>query len=440
MFCLILLNKIYQFDILISCIFVRYPNNITVKETPQSKRKIVNDPVYGLINIPSSPVYDIIEHRYFQRLRRIKQLGLTDYVYPGAVHTRFQHTLGAVHLLTSAINVLKSKNIEITTEEEKAVTLAILLHDIGHAPFSHTLENIITVEYGHEELSLLFMELLNKEFKGELSLAIKIFKNQYHKKFLHQLISSQLDVDRLDYLRRDSFYTGVSEGIVGSDRIIKMLNVVNDQLVVEAKGIHSIEKFLISRWLMYWQVYLHKTVVSAEQLLIRVFKRVKYLIDQKTEVYLSKELKFFMDNPDLKKADISMILSNFSAIDDNDVFGLLKVWLTGSDKVLSMLSERLLNRKLLKIEIQDTPFDESKISKHKKKASSIFNLTEQEVGYFVFTDNISKNAYSTIDDKIQILYKTGEIVDVAEASDMLNISVLSKTVRKYFLCYPKEIK
>lgn len=411
-----------------------------MKESLQSKNKIVNDPVYGLINIPSKPIYDIIEHQHFQRLRRIKQLGLTDYVYPGAVHTRFQHTLGAVHLLTSAINVLKSKDIEITVDEEKAATLAILLHDIGHGPFSHSLEYIIVKKYGHEELSLLFMESLNKEFKGELDLAIKIFKNQYHKKFLHQLISSQLDVDRLDYLRRDSFYTGVSEGIVGSDRIIKMLNVVNDQLVVEAKGIHSIEKFLISRWLMYWQVYLHKTVVSTEQLLINIFKRVNYLIDEKKDVYLTKELKFFMDNPNSDTSDISIILNNFSAIDDSDILGSLKKWTNSSDKVLSMLSEKLLNRKLLKIEIQDTPFDESKISKLKKDASTLLKLSEQEVDFFVFTNHISKNAYSTLDDKIQILYKNGTIVDIAEASDMLNISVLSKTVRKYFLCYPKEIK
>jgi len=238
-----------------------------VTENWSNKRKIVNDPVYGFINIPSEIIYDIIEHRYFQRLRRIKQLGLTDYVYPGAVHTRFQHTLGAVHLLNSAISTLKSKGINITKEEEDAVTLAILLHDIGHGPFSHTLENVIIENYSHEDLSLLYMEALNKEFSGKLDLTLKIFRNEYHKKFLHQLVSSQLDVDRMDYLRRDSFYSGVSEGVIGSDRIIKMLTVVNDQLVVEAKGIYSIEKFLIARWLMYWQVYLHKTVVSTEQLL-----------------------------------------------------------------------------------------------------------------------------------------------------------------------------
>ncbi len=424
----------------ISCIFVIKSNRNTVTESWQNKRKIVNDPVYGLINIPSEIVYDIIEHKYFQRLRRIKQLGLTDYVYPGAVHTRFQHTLGAVHLLTLAINVLKSKNIEITKEEEGAVTLAILLHDIGHGPFSHTLENIIVEKYGHEELSLLFMESLNTEYKGKLSLAIKIFKNQYHKKFLHQLISSQLDVDRLDYLRRDSFYTGVSEGVIGSDRIIKMLNVVNDQLVVEAKGIHSIEKFLIARWLMYWQVYLHKTVVSAEQLLIQIFKRVRYLALNKKDIYLTKALEFFLNNPQLDKSDFSVLLNNFSAIDDTDIFSLAKKWANSTDKVLSMLSERLLNRNLLKIEIQDSPFEDAKISKLKREASQKLNLSEEEIDFFVFTDHISKNAYSAFDDKIQILYKDGTIIDIAKASDMLNTSVLSKTVRKYFLCYPKEIK
>ncbi|MFC2152539.1 HD domain-containing protein [Bacteroidota bacterium] len=405
-----------------------------------NKRKIVNDPVYGLINIPSEIVYDIIEHRYFQRLRRIKQLGLTDYVYPGAVHTRFQHTLGAVHLISLAINVLRSKHIEITADEEEAVTLAILLHDIGHGPFSHTLEHFIVEKYGHEDLSLLYMETLNKEYNGKLSLALEIFKNKYHKKFLHQLVSSQLDVDRLDYLRRDSFYTGVSEGVISSDRIIKMLYVYNDQLVVEAKGIHSIEKFLIARWLMYWQVYLHKTVVSAEQLLIKVFERVKYLTSNNQEIYLTNDLKFLLNIPNDVKSNTIDLLNAFSSIDDNDVFSLAKVWLKSSDKVLSHLSHRLLNRNLLKIEIQDIPFESDRISELKTKASKKLNLSEQEVDYLVFTNHISKNAYSALDDKIQIFYKNGTIVDIAEASDMLNTSVLSKTVRKYFLCYPKEIK
>lgn len=403
-----------------------------------NKRKILNDPVYGFINIPSGILFDIIEHPYFQRLRRIKQLGLTDLVYPGAVHTRFQHTLGAVHLLESAVDVIKSKGHEITKDEEIAVTLAILLHDIGHGPFSHTLERIIIPEYGHEELSLFYMDELNTIFSGALDLTIKIFQNKYHKKFLHQLVSSQLDVDRLDYLRRDSFYTGVSEGVIGSDRIIKMLNVVNDQLVVEAKGIYSIEKFLIARWLMYWQVYLHKTVVSAEQLLLMIFKRVKYLLSQNEQIYLPESLQYFYINKE--KKDIQEILFNFSLIDDTDIFTCLKKWTLEKDRVLKILSERLLNRKLFSVEIQNNPFQEDKINELTQKASNFFELSEAETRYFVFTDFISKNAYSVFDEKIHILYKDGKLVDVAEASDMLNVSVLSKTVRKYFLCYPKEIR
>ncbi len=402
-----------------------------------NKRKILNDPVYGFINIPSGILFDIIEHPYFQRLRRIKQLGLTDLVYPGAVHTRFQHTLGAVHLLESAADVIDSKGHQITNDEAVAVTIAILLHDIGHGPFSHTLEKIIIPEYGHEELSLLYMHELNKVFGGELGLAIKIFQNQYHKKFLHQLISSQLDVDRLDYLRRDSFYTGVSEGVIGSDRIIKMLNVVDDELVVEAKGIYSIEKFLIARWLMYWQVYLHKTVVSAEELLLKIFKRVKSLIAQNKSVYLPESLQYFYLNSGKKEP--SEILRYFSLIDDTDIIHCIKNWTLENDKVLKMLSERLLYRNLFRVEIQNTPFDQDKIDELTLKVSKRFNLSKSDTQYFVFTDSISKNAYSVFDEKIQILYKGGRLVDITEASDMLNVSVISKTVRKYFLCYPKEI-
>jgi len=410
-----------------------------VKKTQLNKRKIVNDPVYGLINMPSEIIYDIIEHKYFQRLRRIKQLGLTDYVYPGAVHTRFQHTLGAVHLISSAITVLRSKGTSITYEEEEAVSLAILLHDIGHGPYSHTLEHIIVEKYSHEELSLQYMNALNNEYNGKLNLAIKIFQNQYQKKFLHQLVSSQLDVDRLDYLRRDSFYTGVSEGVIGSDRIIKMLAVVNDELVIEAKGIYSVEKFLIARWLMYWQVYLHKTVVSAEMLLLKIFKRVKFLISENKEVYLTKELKYFFTNPQIGNSDLITILNNFSAIDDTDILVLIKNWAKSNDKVLSELSNKLINRQLFKIEIQDEPFDQKKISELSEKASKLLNLNKSEVQYYVFTDHISKNAYSAFDDKIRILYKDGSLKDVGDASDILNTAMLSKTVRKYFLCYPKEI-
>jgi len=409
-----------------------------LKENWQNKKKIVNDPVYGFINIPSEIVFDIIEHRYFQRLRRIKQLGLTDFVYPGAVHTRFQHTLGAIHLLNSAINGLKAKGHDITPVEEEAVTIALLLHDIGHGPFSHTLEKVILEDYSHEQLSLLFMNELNKQYNGKLSLAISIFKNEYPKEFLHQLVSSQLDMDRLDYLSRDSFYTGVSEGVVSSDRIIKMLNINNDQLVVEAKGIYSIEKFLIARWLMYWQVYLHKTVVSAEQLLLNIFKRVKELIENNEEIYLTEELAFFLKPSTIKYSD-KEILENFTQIDDSDIITSIKRWSNEKDVVLSTLSLNLLNRNLYKIEIQNTPFEKDRIEKLLLATSKKMNLSEKETEYFVFTNHISKNAYSAFDDKIQIAYKDGKIVDIADASDMLNMSILSKTVHKYFLCYPKEI-
>jgi uncharacterized protein len=409
-----------------------------VKDNRLNKRKIVNDPVYGFINIPSDLIFDLIEHPYFQRLRRIKQLGLTEFVYPGAVHTRFQHTLGAVHLVDTALTVLRSKGFLISKEEEEAVSIAILLHDIGHGPFSHTLERVIIEKYGHEDLSLLYMNELNRQYNGKLDLAISIFKNQYPKKFLHQLVSSQLDMDRLDYLRRDSFYTGVSEGVVSSDRIIKMLSVVNDELVVEAKGIYSIEKFLIARWLMYWQVYLHKTVISAEQLLLSIFSRVKELISNGETIYLTDEIRFFFSNSN-KNPEPKELLEAFSMVDDYDIFSLIKQWTKEKDPILSMLSENLLNRRLFKIEIQNEPFEEKIIKKHSDFASKKLGFTEQELRYFVFTDHISKNAYSAFDDKIQIAYKDGKLVDVAEASDMLNMSVLSKTVRKYFLCYPKEI-
>ena len=409
-----------------------------MKENWLNKRKIVNDPVYGFINIPSEIIFDLIEHPYFQRLRRIKQLGLTEFVYPGAVHTRFQHTLGAVHLVDSALSVLKAKGNHISKEEEDAVSISILLHDIGHGPFSHTLEKVIIEDYDHESLSLLYMKELNQQYNNKLDLAISIFTNQYHKKFLHQLVSSQLDMDRLDYLRRDSFYTGVSEGVVSSDRIIKMLNIVNDELVIEAKGIYSIEKFLIARWLMYWQVYLHKTVVSAEQLLLNIFTRVKELISFGENIYLTDEVRFFFNNQSKSKS-IKDILDTFSKLDDTDIFALIKMWTNAKDPVLSLLSTNLLNRHLYKIEIQNNPFESNSIEKLTKLATSKFGFTEKEVSYFVFTNHISKNAYSAFDDKIQIAYKDGRLIDIADASDMLNMSVLSKTVRKYFLCYPKEI-
>jgi uncharacterized protein len=409
------------------------------------KRKIVNDPVYGFINIPYSILYDLIEHPYFQRLRRIQQLGLTNYVYPGANHTRFQHALGALHLMDEAISVLRSKGYEISEEEAEGVMIAILLHDIGHGPFSHALECSIVSDISHEKMSLLFMQELNRQFSGKLSLAIEIFKNKYHKKFLNQLVSSQLDMDRLDYLRRDSFFTGVTEGAVGSDRIIKMLIVENDELVIEEKGIYSIEKFLVARRLMYWQVYYHKTVISAESLLVNTLRRVKQLISNGEKVFSTPYLGFFLD----RKLDVlkyinsndaderKILLDNFSRLEDNDIIVSAKVWTDHHDRTLAILSQNLITRKLYKIELQYQPFTKEVISAHSRKVMELYKISPEDAEYFVFTGDISNNAYNTDDDRIKILLKTGEIVDITEASDMLNQTVLAKTVIKHFLCYPK---
>jgi hypothetical protein len=402
-----------------------------------NKKKIINDPVYGFINIFDEIIFDLIEHPYFQRLRRIKQLGLTHFVYPGAMHTRFQHSLGALHLIQSSIDIIRSKGHEITEKEALAAKIAILLHDIGHGPLSHTLEDLWSKEISHEKFSLLFMNELNKEFKGELSLAIQIFKNQYPKKFLHQLVSSQLDMDRLDYLRRDSFYTGVSEGVIGSDRIIKMLNVHNDNLVIEAKGIHSIEKFLIARWIMYWQVYFHKTVISADQLIGSTLRRAKDLIMQGREIHCTSSLEYFLKGKYIQD-DTLNILNNFSKLDDNDIAASLKTWTDSDDKVLSLLSDNMLNRKLFKIDLQNEPFDKKHIETIKDTIKSEYSLDDEQVDYLVFSDYISNKAYSAKNENIQILFNNKEAIDITEASDMLNLSILSKTVRKYFLSYPKQ--
>jgi HD superfamily phosphohydrolase len=402
-----------------------------------NKKKIINDPVYGFINIFDEIIFDLIEHPYFQRLRRIKQLGLTHFVYPGAMHTRFQHSLGSLHLIQSSIEIIRSKGHEITEKEALAAKIAILLHDLGHGPLSHTLEDLWSKELSHEDFSILFMEELNKEFNGELSLAIKIFKNQYHKKFLHQLVSSQLDMDRLDYLRRDSFYTGVSEGVIGSDRIIKMLNVHNDNLVIEAKGIHSIEKFLIARWIMYWQVYFHKTVISADQLIGSTMRRAKELITKGKNLECTPSLEYFLKEKS-KKDDTSNILKNFAKLDDNDIAASLKNWTESDDKVLSLLSNNMLNRKLFKIELQNTPFNKEKTEATKEDIKSTYALNDEQANYLVFSDYISNKAYSAKNENIQILFNNQEVTDITEASDMLNLSILSKTVRKYFLSYPKQ--
>jgi hypothetical protein len=405
-----------------------------------NKQKIINDPIYGFITIPGDLVFDIIEHRYFQRLRRIKQLGLTSYVYPGALHTRFHHALGAMHLMLTCIDTLKSKGTEITPEEAEGAIIAILLHDIGHGPFSHALESVIVKDVHHEEISLHFMNKLNEHFNGRLSLAIQIFQNKYHKSFLHQMVSSQLDMDRLDYLKRDSFFTGVSEGIINSDRIISMLRVHNDTLSVEAKGIYSIEKFIIARRLMYWQVYLHKTVLCAEHMLVNILRRAKYLVQKGVELPATPPFAFFLKNEITKNQffnDVS-VAEIFSRLDDYDIFTAIKMWQWHDDKVLNILCNNMVDRKLWHIEIGNKAFDESKMSAIKKRVQEQLNLTAEEASYFVISDSVSNNAYKPGDDKINLLYRDGSMIDIADAADQLNISVLSNTVEKFFMCYPKE--
>ena len=412
-------------------------------KTPSTnKLKIINDPVYGFIKIPYDIIFDLIEHPWFQRLRRIRQLGLTHYIYPGANHTRFQHAVGAMHLMGQAIEIIRSKGHEITEEEARAVTIAILLHDIGHGPFSHNLEQSLIKDTSHEIISLLIMERLNEEFSGHLELAIRIFRNRYPKKFLHQLVSSQLDMDRLDYLKRDSFFTGVTEGVIGSDRIIKMLNVWNDQLVVDEKGIYSIEKFLIARRLMYWQVYLHRTVISAEQVMIMMLKWAQMLQTTGTDLFATPALAYFLEVVPGKfdPANAPVFLGHFAALDDNDILTSAKVWCNHSDPVLSILSKGLVNRELLSVELDNRPFPEERVENLRQKVAMQLSLSGEEAGFLVISDSISNYAYSDMDDRISILDKHGQTRDIAEASDMLNISVLSKTVRKYFLCYPKFIK
>jgi hypothetical protein len=405
-----------------------------------NQRKIVNDPVHGFISIPDNILFKLIEHPYLQRLRRIKQLGLTSLVYPGAVHTRFQHTLGAFYLMGSAISVLRNKGHLISSDESTAAHAAILMHDIGHGPFSHALEQTLIENLNHEDISLLLMNRLNKHFKGQLSQAIEIFKGQTGKLFLHQLVSSQLDMDRLDYLKRDSFFSGVSEGIIGSDRIIKMLEIKNNQLVIEAKGIYSIEKFLVARRLMYWQVYLHKTALVAEKMLINALRRAKYLSLNNTKVTAPPFLSTFLKNRFCTTDFLNnqRILDDFTMLDDNDIMSALKLWRDHNDPVLSRLSSSLLNRDLLRIEISDTPFDKERLLALKKE-KQIKNIGLDEMDYFVFTDHISNSAYNVGQENINILYKDGTIKDISFASDMLDHTAFAKTVNKYVLCYPKSI-
>ncbi|MBN1416344.1 MAG: HD domain-containing protein [Bacteroidales bacterium] len=407
----------------------------------RNKHKIINDPVHGFIKIPSDFIFDLLEHPFIQRLRRIKQLGLTSLVYPGATHTRFQHALGAMHLMHQAIDNIRQKGLFISNEEAEAASTAILLHDIGHGPFSHALEQSIIPGLTHEDISCLLMYRLNEEFKGKLDLALQIFRNQYSKKFLHQLVSGQLDMDRMDYLIRDSFYTGVAEGTIGTERIIKMLNVVDDQLVVESKGIYSIEKFLIARRLMYWQVYFHKTVIAAENVLVKTLQRAKRITEEGHKLGATETLDFFLRNKITRK-DLEekkeWIIEKFTSLDDDDLFVSAKAWTHHPDRLLAYLSDCLLKRNLPKVIIQDTPMDDVLVKNIRKKVQDYFNFDAYLADSLVYQGTISNHAYSGSDEKIRILYNNGLIKDLAEASDLFNVSLLTKPSVKYFLCYPKE--
>lgn len=407
-----------------------------------NKRKILNDPVYGFITLRHDIIHDLIDHPYFQRLRRISQLGLSHLVYPGAIHNRFHHAIGALSLMQSAIDEIRQKGHEITDDESRAVCIAILLHDIGHGPFSHALEHTLVKGVSHEDISVFIMNQLNEEFNGALDMAIEIFNDHYPKKFLHQLVSSQLDMDRLDYLRRDSFYSGVTEGQVGSERIIKMLNVVDDQLVVEEKGIYSIEKFIVARRLMYWQVYLHKTVLSAEFMLVNILKRAKHLAQQGKAIFGTPALQMFLKN-DFSKEDFVAnpeVLSTFCRLDDFDIMGAIKVWQDSDDKVLSELCRRLTSRQLFKIELRKDPFTAAETLQKKQLITERLGLNEEEREYFLIESSIDNRAYSSAADEILILFKDGSTKDVASASDHLNLSALSDTVEKHFICFPGEIR
>ncbi|MCL4136238.1 UNVERIFIED_CONTAM: hypothetical protein GTU68_036330, partial [Idotea baltica] len=399
--------------------------------------KILNDPIYGFITIPNSLIFDLIQHKYFQRLRRITQMGMSYLVYPGAHHTRFHHAIGCVHLMQQVVKVLRFKEVTISKEEEEALYIAILLHDIGHGPFSHAMEHSIVNGVSHEQISLLFMEKLNKEFNGSLTLAIQIFKGEYDRNFMLQLISGQLDIDRADYLKRDSFYTGVAEGNVNSERIITMLNVVDDNLVIEEKGIYSVEKFIIARRLMYWQVYLHKTGLAAEQLLIRVLKRAKELNNKGEKLQASKALQYFLDNEITIEDFNDDTLNLFSALDDFDVISAMKEWMNHDDFVLSNLCEMIINRNLLKIKVKNKKIKKHHLEAHIEKLMQTHHISRSEAEYFVFTGCMSNQAYHLETQNINILHKSGKIEDIVKASDQLNLKALSKPVTKYYLCYPK---
>ena len=403
-----------------------------------NKLKIFNDPIYGFITIPNSLVFDLIEHKIFQRLRRISQMGMSYLVYPGAHHTRFHHALGCMHLMQKAINVLRFKGVMISKEEETALYIAILLHDIGHGPFSHAMEHSIVNGISHEEISLAFMEKLNTEFNGSLTLAITIFKGDYDRKFMCQLISSQLDMDRADYLKRDSFYTGVAEGNINSERLITMLNVVNDELVIEEKGVYSIEKFLIARRFMYWQVYLHKTSLVAEQLLIRVLQRAKELIKKRIELKASMPLTYFLEN-DINGLNFNdESLTVFSKLDDFDIISAMKAWQFHDDFVLRNLCEMIINRDLLKIKLKNKPIKDSSLKIRKLALMEEYNISKAEADYFIFDGKVTNIGYKKEKQQINILFKTSKVKDITKASEQLDLKSLSKSVTKYYICYPKN--
>jgi HD superfamily phosphohydrolase len=404
-----------------------------------NKLKILNDPIYGFISIPNPFIYDLIQHPYFQRLRRISQMGLSYLVYPGAHHTRFHHALGCMHIMQKAIEVLRFKGVSISEEEENALLVAILLHDIGHGPFSHAMEHSIVEDVNHEAISLLFMNKLNTEFEGKLSLAIQIFKGDYHRKFMLQLISSQLDMDRMDYLKRDSFYSGVAEGNISSDRLIQMMTVVDDQLVIEEKGIYSVEKFLMARRLMYWQVYFHKTSLVAELILTKVLKRAKELTQKGIVLNCSESLRYFMNNKISLASFDNETLDKFANLDDFDIISALKSWINNEDFILSNLSKMIINRDLLKIKLNGEKFSKADLESLQQTFSTENQISIQDSSYFIFKGKIKNQAYSVQAEPIRILKKDNTVEDVVEASDQLNLKSISKEVTKYYLCFPKQL-
>jgi hypothetical protein len=410
--------------------------------------KVINDPVFGFIRVPRGLLLDIVKHPLFQRLSRIKQLGMASVVYPGAQHTRFQHSLGAFHLMSEAILSLQQKGIFIFDSEAEALKAAILMHDIGHGPFSHVLEHTLISGISHEEISIMMMEQINRQMQGKLNLAISIFKDQYPKRFLHQLISSQLDMDRLDYLRRDSFFSGVTEGNIGSARIIKMLNVVDDRLVVEQKGIYSIENYLTTRRLMYWQVYLHKTTVAYEKTLVNLLCRAKFLARQGIEVFATPALRYFLYNDvtaEMFEHD-EMALSNYELLDDNDIWASVKAWMSHEDRVLSILAHDLAERRIFRVEVSEQPFDDERVSNLQQQLADAYGVSFDDAAYLISINTIQKDMYNPNDDQIDILFKPTSddsdgakpvVKDIANASELFNISLLSKKIRKYYLCYQR---